>query len=370
MKTESYMSEEVAAVILAGGQGSRFWPLSRKHHPKQFLSLGEDGESLIQATVYRLEALMPRERIVVITASHLEDLVKEHVPGVQILSEPFGRNTAAAIALGAKWLDDQGFSGVMLALPADHAVKDNDKLLKTLDCVVSVAKSGDELVTIGIAPQRPDTAFGYIQRGQELPQFPSAENGGRVYKVKRFFEKPNEQRAKQYLESGEFYWNSGMFAWQPKVFLEALKKFLPDMHAEFMKVTFSTDCAEATDIVRDLYERIESISVDFGIMEHATNVKVVEAYDYGWNDVGSWDAWAEHFERDSLGNMLKGDCVSLGGGGNIVSSSSGRFVALVGTTDLVVIDSEDATLVCPRESVQDVKKVVSYLEKKGRSELI
>ncbi|NBW39379.1 mannose-1-phosphate guanylyltransferase [bacterium] len=368
---ERTMTTEVAAVILAGGQGARFWPLSRKDFPKQFLSLGESGDSLIQATVKRLEPLIPRERIVVITAQHLVSLVEEHTPGVQILAEPFGRNTAAAIALGAKWLSDQGFDGVMIALPADHAVKSDEKLIQTLRAATALAASSDELVTIGIQPDRPDTAFGYIQRGAPLEQESSGTNsGGRVYSVKRFFEKPNERRARQYIESGDFYWNSGMFAWRPEVFLDALERFLPEMYAEFCAVEFPAECEQVTDVVEGLYSRIESISVDFGIMEHAKNVKVVEAFDYGWNDVGSWDAWAEHFQGDSEGNLLKGDCISLDGSGNIVSSDSGRFVALVGTEDLVVVDAKDATLVCPRSRVQDVKKVVEYLKKQKREELI
>lgn len=365
------MASDVAAVILAGGQGARFWPLSRKDFPKQFLSLGESGESLIQATVKRLEPLIPRERIVVITAQHLTALVEEHTPGVQILAEPFGRNTAAAIALGAKWLSDQGFQGVMIALPADHAVKDGGRLLQTLQAATTLAAENDELVTIGIQPDRPDTAFGYIQRGAQVDGCEGeSEPGGRVFSVKRFFEKPSERRARQYLESGDFYWNSGMFAWRPEVFLDALHQFLPEMYAEFQAVEFPADCESVTGIVEELYSRIESISVDFGIMEHAKNVKVVEAFDYGWNDVGSWDAWAEHFQRDSEGNLLKGDCISIDGSGNIVSSNSGRFVALVGTEDLVVVDAKDATLVCPRSRVQDVKKVVEFLQQQKREELI
>ncbi|MCI5064382.1 NTP transferase domain-containing protein [bacterium] len=356
------MSERIAAVILAGGQGARFWPLSRKAHPKQFLSLGESGESLIQATVSRLEPLVERERIVVITAEHLVPLVEEHVPGVQILAEPFGRNTAAAIALGAQWLSSQGFDGVMFALPADHAVKSSEKLIETLERAVAVAEADDSLVTIGIRPERPDTAFGYIQRGDS--------RGEKVFAVRRFFEKPNAQRAQQYLDSGDFYWNSGMFAWRPSVFLDALKEHLPEMYREFQQVQFPEKRSDVSQVVEELYDKIESISVDFGIMEHAKNVQVVEAADYGWNDVGSWDAWAEHFERDRDGNLLKGDCISLEGENNIVSSSSGRFVALVGTEDLVVIDSDDATLVCPRSRVQDVKKVVQFLEKQGRKTLI
>jgi mannose-1-phosphate guanylyltransferase len=346
-------NSNISIVILAGGQGSRFWPLSRSTLPKQFLSLGSSGESMIQATVSRLERMTPREQMVVITSESLVDLVNEHVPGVKVLAEPCGRNTAAAIALGAKWLTSQGRTGVMITLPADHAVQDPDNLVNTLKLAAKVASDSDRLVTIGISPIRPDTGYGYIQRG--------ALEHDNVYAVKRFFEKPNLQRAKKYLESGDFYWNSGMFAWQPEVFMEALKEYLPDMYNSFMNIDFSK--------LAEVYESVESISVDFGIMEHARNVSVVEAYPFGWSDVGSWDAWAEHFTPDENSNMLKGDCVALEGSGNIVSAA-GRFIALVGAEDMVVIDSPDALLVCPRSRVQEVRKVVDYLKTRGRKDLI
>ncbi|MCB0320951.1 MAG: mannose-1-phosphate guanylyltransferase [Bdellovibrionales bacterium] len=352
---------DVAIVILAGGQGSRFWPMSRTDHPKQFLNLGDSHHSLIQSTVERLESLVERENIVVITARHLVNLVHEHVPGVKVLAEPFGRNTAAALALGACWLKAQGFKGAMISLPADHTVAEKKNLISTLERAVAVALSEDQLVTVGIPPERPDTAFGYIQKG--------AARGEKIFEVKRFFEKPSEDRAKRYLESGDFYWNSGMFAWRPEVYLDALEQFLPEMSLSFKSLHLNREGEPDEGELERVYGEVESISVDFGVMEHAKNVTVVEADPYGWSDVGSWDAWADHFSKDQLGNLLHGDCVAIEGQGNVVSAA-GRFIALVGTDDLVVIDSDDAVLICPRSRVQEVKKVVEHLKSIGRDDLV
>ena len=359
-------TSNISVMILAGGQGSRFWPRSRAKHPKQFLKHGSSGRSLIQGTVDRLEKFVSRENISVITAASQAALVEEHVPGVTILAEPFGRNTAAAVCLGAFWLQAQGFDGAMILLPADHAVEDEDRFIETLQIAAKRAIESEDLVTIGIPPQKPETGYGYIEKGSALSDSVSA--------VKQFCEKPDIERATQYVESGNFYWNSGMFIWRPSVFIEQVKMHLPKMHSAFSGFAFSDFSLQKRKVptpaaLDSLYKSVQATSVDFGIMEHAERVSVVSALSFGWSDVGSWDAWADHMQQDDGGNVLDGDVISLKGSGNIVSSAD-KFIALLGVEDLVVIDSPDALLVCPKERVQEVKEVVEYLKGAEREDLL
>ena len=353
--------EKVKIVILAGGQGARFWPLSRMKRPKQFLSISKSGESLIQATVRRVEPLAGKENIVIVTNILHEPLIREHVPFAKILSEPTARNTAAAIGLTAIHLAKEDPKTVMVNLPADHAVQSEEKLRETLSEAIQVASSNDFLVTVGIEPSRPDTAYGYIQRGDTV--------SGNCYRVKRFFEKPNLERAKKYLDAEDFYWNSGMFVWRADVFLQALEEFLPDMYSQLMRIAPVIGSDREQSVTEEIFEEIQGVSVDFGIMEHARNCVVVEARPFGWNDVGSWDAWAEHFEKDSDGNLLHGDALALESERNVLYSHD-RLIAVVGAKDLVVIDSGDAVMVCPREKVQDVRKIVQELKKRERKDLV
>lgn len=358
---EKKMLEKTKMTILAGGQGSRFWPVSRMQRPKQFLSVSSDGESLIQSTSRRVVPLVSEENIWIVTNVVHEPMIKEHVPYAKIISEPIGRNTAAAIGLAALHAAYEDPETVLLCLPADHAVSDEEKLRQTLTDVVTLAKEKDLLVTVGIPPTRPDTGYGYIQRGDEI--------GKNAYRVNRFFEKPSLSRAEKYIEQGGFYWNSGMFGWRASVVLAAIEEFLPALYAllEELRPYIGTDQEEQQ--TAEVYEKMESISIDFGIMEHARNTAMVEARPYGWNDVGSWDAWAEHFDTDGDGNLLHGDTLAIDSK-NCVVSSKDKLIALVGARDLIVIDSGDALLVCPRESVQDVRKVVKVLKEKGRKDLV
>lgn len=355
------MSVPTTAVILAGGQGSRFWPISRKRNPKQFLSISSSGESLIQATARRLVPLVGEDNIVIVTNTLHEQQVREQIPYAHLLVEPVGRNTAPAILLAARWVKENRPGHVMISAPADHAVSSEENLRRTLSEVAELAADSPYLVTVGIEPTRPDTAYGYIQRGGEI--------GDRSFHVKRFFEKPSLERAEQYLDQGGFFWNSGMFGWRPEVFLDTAEEFLPELVQKFRELQPKDSGEFSEEEIAQLFEDIEGVSVDFGVMEHARNTAVVLAHPYGWNDVGSWDAWAEHFSKDSQGNLLHGDCIALEGQGNVVYSES-RFVALVGAEDIVVIDAGDALLVCPRSKVQEVRKVVEYLNDEGREDLV
>lgn len=357
---------DVRAIILAGGQGARFWPVSRQRRPKQFLCMGSANESLIQATARRANALVGKDNISVVTNSILAEIVLEHVPNAHVIVEPFGRNTSASIGLAAIQLRRQSENAVMLVLPADHAVSDERQLLETWREAADLAAKGDHLVTIGIQPTRPDTAYGYIRRGDTI--------SGNAYVVRRFFEKPNLERAMQYLESGDYFWNSGMFVWRVDAILRSIQQFMPLLHEGLLKIDKAIGTALEQPVLSEVFEKLDSISIDFGILELAQNCAVVLARPFGWNDVGSWDAWAEHFQIDPRGNLLHGDALAIESCNCIVHSpgegSQKRLTALLGVENLVVIDAGDSVLICPRDRVQDVKRIVDVLKQRGRTDLI
>jgi mannose-1-phosphate guanylyltransferase len=351
---------QIRSVILAGGQGARFWPISRRHKPKQFLSINSSGESLIQATARRIEPLAGKDNLIVVTEAQLEPLIREHVSYAKVIGEPMRRNTAASIGLAAAAIAKQDPNIVMACFPADHAVADEPKLLAVLREAATLAAKHDVLVTIGIRPSFPHTGYGYMKRGA-----PIAGNG---YAVSRFYEKPNLERAKRYFESGEFFWNSGMFVWRAGVILEAFREFMPQLYDGLMKIQAAMGTPQEKKVMKDVFDTLESISIDFGVLEHARNCALLAAEPFGWNDVGSWDAWAENFETDSQKNLLHGDALVIDCR-NCVVHSQQRLTAVIGAQDLVIIDSGDALLVCPRSHVQDVRKIVDELKKRNRENL-
>ena len=357
---------DAKAIILAGGQGVRFWPVSRAKKPKQFLALGASKDSLIQATARRIEPLVGRDNIFFVTCEILRDAVREHVPHSRIVCEPMARNTAASIGLGAVCARNGGGDPVMIVLPADHAVKDEGLLRATLQEAVELAAASELLVTVGIPPACPHTGYGYIRRGQPL--------GGKTFIVKRFFEKPNLERAMRYCESGDYFWNSGMFIWRTSIVLKAIEQFLPSLYEGLVQIEGALGTAEESAVMRTVFESLDPISIDIGVLELARNCAMVEAHPFGWNDVGSWDAWAEHFRADESGNLLHGDTLAIESCDCIVHSEAGggrkRLTALLGVENLVVIDAGDAILICPRDRVQDVRRVVDVLKQRGMEEFI
>lgn len=357
---------DVRAIILAGGQGSRFWPLSRAALPKQFLSLGDSGESLIQATVRRVVPLVGEANMRVVANRNLEPLIRKHVPNSKVICEPMAKNTAACIGLAAvhALAESPGRDPVLIVLPADHAIKDDARLRSALSEAVERARAAEALVTIGIPPTRPHTGYGYIKKGKAL--------GGRSFTVERFFEKPSLERAQKYLDAGGYCWNSGMFVWRASVILEAFRKYLPQMAEgldEIRVILESPEQQEKEARVYEIFSNFESISIDFGVLEHAKNCTVVDAEEFGWNDVGSWDQWAESFQRDSDGNLVKGQAVVIDSKGCVIRSAD-RVVAAVGLQEVIIIDSGDALLVVSHEHVQEVRKVVEELKKRGRTDLV
>jgi mannose-1-phosphate guanylyltransferase len=363
------VKSNAAIFILAGGSGTRFWPVSRSLKPKQFLPLGLTSESLIGATARRVQELVPEGGLFVVTSKVLVEQVRAHVPTASVLAEPMGRNTAASIGLAAVAAAKKDPNTVVVILPADHAVRDEGTLREVLRRAITVAQSGDHLVTIGIRPAYPHTGYGYVQRGETL-----ASSGGveRAFKVKRFFEKPNLDRARSYCDSGDFFWNSGMFAWRASVILAALKQCLPQLHEGLLQIQSALGTPREAEVLEQIFPTLESISIDFGVLEHVRNCAVVEADDFGWNDVGSWDAWADQFEKDGDGNVLQGDAAAVLSSNCVVRGcpEGKRLIALLGVENTIVIDTPDALLVCHQDRVQDVKKVLDELKAKGKQGLL
>lgn len=351
----------IVPVILAGGQGTRFWPVSRSERPKQFLSISPTGESLIQATIKRLELINSRSSMLVVTNERHKKLILEHIPGVNVIAEPVARNTAASIGLGAIWLKKFAPQSIMAVFPADHHIVQGDLFAEKIKTAAEIARTKDSLVTLGITPNSPNTGYGYIRRGDRIAQD--------IFEVTRFFEKPSLERARHYVEQGEYYWNSGIFLWRPDVILAGIKQHMPELWSGLLKIEAVLGTPKEVETIKEVFEKIDPVSIDFGLLEHAKNCVVVEAGQIGWNDVGSWDAWAEHFKTDIKNNLLSGEAVALDSK-NCVVYSNDRLIAVLGCSDLVVIDSKDALLVCPRSRVQDVKEIVSYLISTGRAHLV
>jgi mannose-1-phosphate guanylyltransferase len=355
-------------VILAGGSGTRFWPLSRRKTPKQLMSvLG--GSSMLQRTVERVLPLAPEHIFVVANKIQAGETAHQlHSYGknlITIIEEPMGRNTAPAIGLAAAVIADRDPEAVMAVLPADHFIRDEDGFRNTL-AKAEKAAAHMKLVTLGIVPSRPETGYGYIEADR-------AGGGEGVFPVRRFVEKPSREKAEDYIRSGSFFWNSGMFVWRADVILDRIRTHMPDLGAGLacLKIPRHRDWrAEIEPAVGDLYNRISSQSIDYGVMEKAEGVVVIPS-SFGWNDVGSWSALTEVLEGDENGNVaLEGSSVLSLESGNCLVLGGKKLVALVGVHDLVVVDTGDALLVCPRDRAQDVKRVTEELEKRGLAELL
>ena len=355
-------------VVLAGGSGTRFWPLSRRKHPKQLMSVF-GGRSMLQRTIDRVLPLNPKRILVVTHADQARETTEQlaFVRGVplDIIAEPVGRNTAPAIGLAAALIARHDPQGVMAVLPADHFITDEEEFRLTLGRAVEPAING-YLVTLGITPDRPETGYGYIEADRSC-------RGSGPYPVKRFVEKPDLERALGYLATGNFYWNSGMFLWRCDSILSEMSTHMPELYAALDSLEFGSDIWEPADLkpqIEAIYGRIAGESIDYGVMEKSERVEVVPA-NFGWSDVGSWSALPGLLEGDSAGNVAMNDTplISVDSSGCLVNGG-GRLVALVGVRDLVVVDTSDALLVCPLDRAQEVKKVVEELERQGKREFL
>lgn len=350
-------------LILAGGRGTRFWPRSRKRSAKQVLNVAGE-RSLIQATVDRLTPVIPPQRLWVLTNEYLRDAIVRQLPAIprrQVLAEPVQRNTAPAIGLAAHILQSEDPEAVMGVFPSDHVVGKPAAFRAVVKAAFKGA-AGGRLMVVGIQPRWPETGYGYV----EFPQ--GSRAGSEPLAVRRFHEKPALPKAKRYLAAGRFYWNSGMFFWRASVLLEEIRQHLPRTATILASLPRFGGSAFAAGL-RRAFPLCDNISIDYAVLEKSANVGGIAAADFGWNDVGSWNAVYELLARDQRGNAIHRDSVCIDAENNFVDAR-GKLVALLGVKDLIVVDTPDALLVASRSRAQDVGEIVKILEKQGHDHLL
>jgi len=363
----------IHAVILAGGRGTRFWPRSRTKTPKQLLRIIGKG-TMLEQTIARFRPIVPPERIWTVTNIEQNAGLRQQLPQAarkRVLVEPVGRNTAAAIGLAAFHIQHAAKGDALMAvLPADHYIKDVNGYQKIVRTALDVARKPGRMVVLGIPPARPETGFGYIEK---MPATIGAD-GTPVYPVRRFAEKPKAEKAREYLASGNYQWNAGMFFWRVSTFLDALEKYLPSTYRELKKLAGAIGKKNYTSRLRKIYPKLENISVDYAILERATaqagdaHVFVIPA-EVGWSDIGSWAAVYDLLAPEAGANVFSGPGHALDARGNYFSCN-GKFVAAIGVENLIVVETADALLVCPRERAQEVGKLVKWLEQEKLKALL
>jgi mannose-1-phosphate guanylyltransferase len=372
-RVEMGKGKPVYVAIMAGGGGTRFWPWSREKRPKQVLPI-ISKRSMIWETVDRLRPFIAPEKIFIVTSrSQAEDLHRQvpQVPRRNLLLEPVGKNTAPCLCLAALHIQKIDPTAVMVALPADHFISDRPGFLKTLRAAVKFAATQNLLITLGIRPTEPETGYGYIQKGGTL----GSVQGLPVFRAKTFREKPTLSKARAYLRRGDYFWNSGIFIWQAGVFLKAVKKFLPRLYGEMMPLQDSLGSPRERRALEKIYARAQSVSVDYGIMEKADNVALMEAR-FSWNDVGSWAALGKIWPKDREGNTLSGGTkrapvriLAIDSSGCVIRGEE-KLIAVIGLQDFIVIEAGNAFLVCPRERAQEVRRVLQELKDRGWKEYL
>ncbi|MCD7962770.1 MAG: mannose-1-phosphate guanylyltransferase [Rikenellaceae bacterium] len=355
------MNKNNYCIIMAGGVGSRFWPVSRQNHPKQFLDILGMGKSFIRHTYERFLDIIPAENFYVVTNKKYTELVKQHIPELkneQILSEPLGRNTAPCIAYAAYKVNKLNPDAKMVVAPSDHLVLNESKFREVISEGFDFLDDNNTLLTIGIKPNRPDTGYGYIQIDTTV----QIDN---FNKVKTFTEKPTLEVAKMFVESGEFFWNSGIFIWKSDEIIKQFINHLPEVDRLFASINDSYNTEEEENAIRQIYPECRNISIDYGIMEKADNV-YVRCSEFGWSDIGTWVSIYQHSAKDVNGNAILGDVLTYDTEGCIINMPNGKVAVVQGMKDFIIVDSDNALLICPKNDEQNIRMFVEEVKmKKG-----
>ena len=357
----------ISVVIMAGGKGERFWPKSRMNMPKQFLSLTDDGKSMIQHTVERLKDLVDIQNMYIVTNEIYKDLVLEHIPDIpkeNIIIEPVAKNTAPCIGLAAIHIAKKNPDSKMIILPSDHLIKFNEIFIDTLKIALDVVEKGDNLATIGITPNYPETGYGYIN----FTKGESFKDSANIYEVLRFVEKPNLEKAKEYLTSGEYLWNSGIFVWKASTILKNFKEYLPEIYEGLQKIGESINTGKYEEVLKKEFPNLPSESIDYGIMEKAKNIYVIPG-NFGWDDVGSWLSLERINKTNQDGNVITGNVISIKTKNTIIQGSD-KLIATIGLEDIVIVDTDDVTLICHKDNTQEVKEIINNLKICNRNEYL
>ena len=360
--------ERTTAVIMAGGGGTRLWPLSRAGRPKQSLAI-LSGRTLFQKAVDRLRPELPIERILVVSVDAMAGLLQSQVPELaaeNFLNEPSPRGTASVIGLAATVLNRRSPETVMACLTADHLIQDEQRFLAILGAAEARAVKGD-LVTLGVTPSFASTGYGYIHVGELVGD----EHGFSAHKVRKFSEKPSQELAEEYLASGEYVWNAGMFVWTAERILQEIERLMPDLYAGLQEIVPALGTETEQPVIAAVWDRLESETIDYGIMERANNVVVIPADELGWHDIGGWDRLAELVEADPDGNVVLADvALSRGTREAVIYQQPGvkRLIATLGIEKVVIVDTEDVLLVCALESTEQVRNLAASLSESGLEE--
>jgi mannose-1-phosphate guanylyltransferase len=348
-------------VIMAGGGGTRFWPLSRADKPKQFLNLSGKNTMVVD-TANRLSKVADKEDIFVVTNVKTVDATIEQTKGIlrpdHILGEPAARNTAACIGYAAMEIIKKYEDGIMVIVPSDHFIKNEEQFALVLSKAIYTAEETNRLVTVGIKPTFPSTGYGYIKY--------NADTDGIAKDVEEFVEKPDLETASEYVDSGEYAWNSGMFIWKASTILKYFERLLPDIYRCLVRIGEAMGTDREQEVLEEVYPEIPKISIDYGIMERADNVMMLEG-DFGWNDVGSFDAFDQIHDQDANGNVVMADSCIINSKDNVLySTQDGHLIAALGINDIVIAHTKDVTLICAKDKAQDIKLFVDKLKEEGK----